>query len=212
MMISKILRKATPAYLLDMYQGNLYTKQIKEWQHKGYGFPFPPSEYTKQMVVKMYQELSGYQTLIETGTYLGDMVNAQQKNFSKIISIELSLDLFEKAQQRFEKNENISILHGDSSKVLPLILQDLDEPSIFWLDGHYSGGITAKGEKECPIYEELDAIFSSSPFNHILLIDDARLFVGKRDYPTIEELYIYVLNRNRGYKMDVLDDIIRFVA
>jgi hypothetical protein len=46
--------------------------------------------------------------------------------------------------------------------VLPLIIKDLNEPAIFWLDGHYSSGITAKGDKICPIFEELDSIFNNS--------------------------------------------------
>lgn len=208
-MIKRILQKATPKYLQEIYQGRRYVNQIKDWNTKGYGYPFPPSENTKQNIVRTYQAIYGYNTLIETGTYLGEMVNAQKNYFNKIISIELSLPLFEKAQQRFEGIDHIQILQGDSSLVLPLILKDTNEPVIFWLDGHYSGGITAKGKKECPIYEEIDAIFASSSLNHILLIDDARLFIGKRDYPTIDELYNYVQSKNRGYKIEVLDDIIR---
>jgi hypothetical protein len=44
---------------------------------------------------------------------------------------------------------------------------------MFWLDRHYSGGFTAKGEKDCPIIEELDAISNGSHLKHSILIDDA---------------------------------------
>jgi hypothetical protein len=94
--------------------------------------------------------------------------------------------------------------------VLPLIIKDLNEPAIFWLDGHYSSGITAKGDKICPIFEELDSIFNNKPLNHVLLIDDARLFVDEDDYPTIEKLTKYVKNKNNNYQVEVKDDIIRF--
>lgn len=115
------------------------------------------------------------------------MVWAQRKNFRKNYSIELSEPLYIKAKKRFKRYSHINILQGDSGKVLHTMLDKMTEKSIFWLDGHYSSGITAKGDKECPIYEELSAIFKSEK-NHILLIDDARCFTGQGDYPSIEEL------------------------
>jgi hypothetical protein len=90
-------------------------------------------------------------------------------------------------------------------------MQGINEPAIFWLDGHYSAGITAKGDKECPIFEELNAILNKNEFNHILLIDDARCFIGEGDYPTIEELTNYVKTKDKSYQVVVEHDIIRFV-
>jgi hypothetical protein len=174
------------------------------------GCPLPPPHIIKQNAIKEYQEKYGYTTLIETGTYLGNMVEAQKTRFKKIISIELGVELYEKAKERFKKDQNITLMQGDSGKVLPLIIKDLNEPAIFWLDGHYSSGITAKGDKICPIFEELDSIFNNKPLNHVLLIDDARLFVDEDDYPTIEKLTKYVKNKNNNYQVEVKDDIIRF--
>ena len=87
----------------------------------------------------------------------------------------------------------------------------INEPAIFWLDGHYSAGITARGDKDCPIFEELDAIFDKNNFEHILLIDDARLFIGEGDYPTIEELTNYIRIKKKKYRVNVKHDIIRYV-
>ncbi len=80
---------------------------------------------------------------------------------------------------------------------------------MFWLDGHYSAGFTAKGELETPILAELETILQNN-LNHIILIDDARCFTGNNDYPTKEYLKTYVLGKQKNYKMDVIDDIIRF--
>ena len=55
--------------------------------------------------------------LIETGTYYGDMIQAQLENFDYIISIELGYDLFCKAVKRFENNKNVLIINGDSRDV-----------------------------------------------------------------------------------------------
>ena len=105
------------------------------------------------------------------------MVEAQRNNFRKIISIEVADELWKKAVTRFNKYKHISILKGDSGKILPVVTKELNEQAIFWLDGHYDFGITSKGEKDCPILEEIDAILKSNKgLNHILLVDDAISF------------------------------------
>lgn len=91
------------------------------------------------------------------------------------------------------------------------MLLKINEPAIFWLDGHYSYGITARGEKECPIFEELSSILSSAKYKHIILIDDARYFTGKGDYPAIEKLTEFIKNKNDNYQVEVKNDIIRYV-
>jgi hypothetical protein len=80
--------------------------------------------------------------------------------------------------------------------------------SLLWLDGHYSGRLTARGETESPVFKELDAIFGNNDPLHVILIDDARLFIGKRDYPTIDQLDAYIKEKNRNYKISIESDII----
>jgi hypothetical protein len=192
--IKKVLRPFIPQIVWDRVK--------KQWQ---------TPHLVKQNTIKEYQQKYGYTTLVETGTYLGDMVEAQKTRFKKIISIELGVDLFEKAKERFNNDKNVLIVQGDSGKVLPKILKDINEPAIFWLDGHYSGGVTAKGDKECPIFEELDAILNNKRFNHILLIDDARCFIGDGDYPSIKKLTEFIRSKNDKYQVEVKHDIIRYV-
>jgi len=161
----------------------------------------------KQQVIIDYKEKFNYEVLIETGTYLGDMVDSQKDRFKKIISIELSELLYTRAVDKFKGYSNIRIIKGDSGKILPELLDEIKESAIFWLDGHYSGGSTALGEKQTPILEELSAIFKHKNMKHIILIDDARCFIGEDDYPTISELQILLESNN--YNFEVLDDIIR---
>lgn len=172
------------------------------------GCPVPPPCIVKQEVISQYQQTYGYNILIETGTYKGDMVEAQKTRFGKIISIELCRPLFEKATKRFKKDNNVSIVYGDSGKILPEILPDIQQPVIFWLDGHYSEGVTAKGDKETPILEELNAIFELSPFRHVILIDDARLFIGDDNYLDIKDLIYFIKVRNKEYSVEIKHDII----
>ncbi len=208
-LIKKILKPFVPRFVLDRLKKHLKKKDYETWKKNG--CPAPPPHIVKQMVIREYQERSGYSLLVETGTHLGNMVEAQKSIFKQIISIELDLDFFEKAKERFKKDKHIRIVQGDSGKVLPSIMEQIDEPAIFWLDGHYSGGVTALDDKKCPIFDEMDAVFDGKKLNHILLIDDARDFTGKKDYPTIDELTNYITNKDDRYQVAVEHDIIRYM-
>jgi hypothetical protein len=206
--IKKVLRPFVPKSVFKLRAKRYNQKQLETWQSSGR--PVPPPHIVKQMAIADYQQKYGYTTLIETGTFYGDMVEAQKKRFKKVISIELGVDLFKRAQKKFHNDKNVVIVNGDSSKALIPIVEDLKEPAIFWLDGHYSSGDTARGNKDCPVFEELDAIFAGRKFNHVLLIDDARCFIGENDYPTIDKLTEYIKDRNDSYLLEVKDDIIRY--
>ena len=168
-----------------------------------------PPHILKQKIVKIYAKKFIISTFVETGTYLGEMIDATKKKFKQIYSIELDDELFENAKKKFSKYNHISIIQGDSSEVLPTILSKIKQPCLFWLDAHYSAGITAKGEIETPIKKELNNIFNSSKFNHIILIDDARMFIGKNDYPTLKELRNFISKKRPNYSFIVKNDIIR---
>jgi hypothetical protein len=168
---------------------------------------FPPSHLLKQDLLKQYANADNLKVLVETGTYMGDMIFAMQEHFEKIFSIELAPHFYQRAVNRFKNIKNVKILEGDSGRVLNKLVPQIDEPALFWLDGHYSGGLTAKGEKDCPVYDELSHILSS-PFKHTILIDDARLFVGANDYPTIDELKEFVLKRRPNARFELKNDAI----
>jgi hypothetical protein len=208
--VKQIIKPLVPEFILKKIRQRQLEKQVATWEANG--CPSPPPHPVKQRVIREYQIKSTYSILVETGTFIGDMIEAQKKNFKKIISIELSNDLYKRAKERFAVDKNVFLFQGDSGDVLPEVLKQIDSPAIFWLDGHYSEGITAKGKKECPIFEELDAIFNDKRFDHILLIDDARCFIGQGDYPTIDQLTHYIKNKNDKYSVEVKYDIIRYTS
>jgi hypothetical protein len=168
----------------------LKRKHIKAWIRDGR--PYPPPHDVKSLALTHYALSYGLNTFVETGTYLGDTIWSLKDLFEQIYSVELSEELYRRAKKRFSGYSNIHLLQGDSSEKLFDVVRQLRTPALFWLDGHYSGGITAKGEKVCPIYDELEAVFSSIIKGHVIVIDDARLFVGKDDYPTYAELLAFI--------------------
>ena len=116
------------------------SKQLNQWKNSPVG---PAPHIFKQMTIQEYKQQSKSLVLIETGTFLGDMIAAQLNFFKRIYSIEVSYPLFMQAKSRFRRHSKVKLLHGDSGVLLPEIVKDLNEKAIFWLDGHYSGGITS---------------------------------------------------------------------
>jgi hypothetical protein len=130
---------------------------------------------------KFQQNISQYDVLIESGTLGGQTIINLQPHFRTLHTIELSehyYNYFDKVKQ--EKNyQNVVNHFGDTAKVLPEILKTLTTRNkvIFWLDGHWSSGNTAKGNKDCPLIEEcisIDNLYFAS--TGVILIDDYRLF------------------------------------
>jgi hypothetical protein len=206
--IKKTIALAIPSLLLKQaIKKRLQNREVYQWIKNG-GQDAPPPHKIKQWAIARYQRDASIHVLVETGACLGDMVAAQLNNFRKIYSIELSGKLARHASRRFKKQPKVEIIQGDSGKILKTLVPKINEQAIFWLDGHYSGGITAKGDTNCPVYEELSAIFQA-PFNHIILIDDARCFTGDDDYPSLRDLSAYILHRKPAACIEVRDDIIR---
>lgn len=173
------------------------------------GEPIPPPNLVKQYIVKKFGRESHNRIFIETGTYKGQMVSAVANDFDQIYSIELGQELFEVCKKKFSNEPHIKIVQGDSGIVLKEILSKVDKPCLFWLDGHYSQFITAKGELETPILAELSTILKHPlASKHVILIDDARCFIGEHDYPTIEK--IKQIAKDGGFnKTEISADIIR---
>jgi hypothetical protein len=165
--------------LIARYRNLQSRNQAEQWLKNGK--PGAAPHVVKQEMISRLGKQFACRTLVESGTFMGDMVEAQKNNFERIYSIELSHELCKKACQRFEGKKHIEIRQGDSGKVMADITSGIKEKTLFWLDGHYSGGITAKAEKECPIYEELESILLHNSMRHVILIDDARLFDGTHD-------------------------------
>ncbi len=177
------------------------------WYISGRRIP-PPHAY-KQKIVALYGEKNNINILYESGTFKGDMVYGMKNKFQKIVSVELSDFYFQRVIKRFKKDKHINIIKGDSEKEIKKFLKSLNEPVVFWLDGHNSFGDTVKGKLNTPIVSELKSILIHENKSHVILIDDARHFTGKDDYPKIN--YLRKMLKNSNYDLKVKDDIIRII-
>ncbi len=182
-------------------------KKIVLW--KLAGRPIPPPHIVKQKIIKEYAQKYKLHTFVETGTFMGEMIDAVLHTFSKIISVEVDQALAERAHKKFSVHPRVTIMRGDSGKLLPAIVADIKEPCLFWLDAHYSGGVTGMSDLETPIINELDILLDDRQPDHVILIDDAREFTGNNNYPAVAEVRRIIASRHPGWIVQVKDDIIR---
>ena len=116
------------------------------------------------------------QSFIETGTYMGATIDNLKDFFENIYTIELNKNLFLYSKKKFQNNNNIKCIQGNSSEQLELILNNHNQDTIFFLDGHWSGGETSKGPEDVPLLKELQIINKYFKNRGIIIIDDLRLF------------------------------------
>jgi len=189
-------------------------RKIREiWMTEGSKLP-PPHE-SKRLCILQMQRIYKINILIETGTFMGEMVKAMAPYFKKILTIELSTEIYTETSKNLSHLHNISFLQGDSTNVLPEILKNITEPASFWQDENYSAVITTHDKKDTPIVEELNSIKTSLYKNsHVILIDDARLFTENsehNDYPTLQELNEWVTLNMPNSSLTIENDIIMII-
>ena len=205
-LLKKVIRRMPPP-LRNLLTSVWQRRQLSQWEKLGR--PLPPPHIVKQQTIRSIAKQYGLQILVETGTHHGDMVEAMKPFFRQIYSIELSDELYAKAKKRFLRDNPVTIIHGDSGIELGKLVPTLDQPALFWLDGHYSGEKTARGERDTPVYAELLHIFNAHDARHVIVIDDARCFGQDPAYPSIEALRDFITLKNPDTNIEVAGDSIR---
>jgi len=158
----------------------------------------PPPHIVKVDTVLALARRFRLRVMVETGTFEGEMARKCAPNFHEIHTIELDPGLAAVAARKLARHRNVHVIQGDSAARLAQVVAGLDEPALFWLDAHYSGSGTAKGDVETPIAAEIAAI------------DDARL-LGAGDYPTLEALEQLLSRVDPRGRIEVSEDIVRFI-
>lgn len=203
----KIRQMAVVKPLLRPVRYAKYAIHYAQWLSKGKKGALP--YFKKWSMIKDEAKKNDLHTFIETGSHYGETTAAVASAFDRVVTMELADDLYTKVKNRFAGDARVGVLRGDSSVLLPETLQTVNQPALFWLDAHYSGGVTAKGEKETPIKEELEAILSHKVKGHVILIANARCFTGANDYPTQDELRTLV--QEAGYDLSVENDVVKII-
>jgi len=184
------------------------------------GFELAKPHPSKYELIKRYALFFGLKHFLETGTHKGGAIEANKDVFESIKSIELTPALFIAARAKFVAERHVEIIEGDSGVVLPQLLatDQITHPTLFWLDGHWDNDATQLiGEEHTPIMKELRAIFRHPLANqHVILVDDARLFRGYEDcksnppcYPSLKKVIDLTRSFHPDWNFQVVDDVIR---
>jgi hypothetical protein len=168
------------------------------------GRPLPIDHvFKRKRILKLARKFS-CSTFVETGTFYGQMVEAVRNFFPVVLSVELSHSLYEHNLRRFSGCSNVRLFEGDSAKLMDEMIRYISGRAMFWLDGHYSGPGTAKGETECPVMAELNVIEKHPRNDHCILIDDADCFdEPSHTYPKLGEVRQQLLEINHKYDITV---------
>lgn len=175
-----------------------------QWAGRGYAAPSP--HFIKQACLLA----NGFPaaTWVETGTFLGQTTQLLSKYAVKVFSIEPEPKLFARAQKLFIGQKHVEILNGTSEDVFPELLPRIAGDVNFWLDGHYSAGITFKGRQDTPILDELACI--SHHLERLgkvcVLIDDIRCFNPRMpeysSYPSLDSLVAWATRHKLGWHIE----------
>jgi hypothetical protein len=181
-------------------ENNLY----KDWADREFAAPSPHFVKHKVLLRNGLRDA----TWVETGTFLGDTTSVLSKVAKVVYSIEPEPTLFSKAETRFRDTANVRIIRGLSEDVFPKLLPAISGDICFWLDGHYSAGITFKGPQETPINDELLVIGENiTRMNKVVvMIDDMHCFnPGDPEfsaYPPVDGLVDWARKHNLSWHIE----------
>jgi hypothetical protein len=166
-----------------------------------------------QELARNLRDRVGLVRAIETGTYRGRGTRLLAELFPTVITIEVAPGLAQAAKKSLAPLSQVTVLEGSSRDVLPGVI-DRDQPTLYWLDGHWSGGVTGGESDQCPVLGELTAIGEGNP-DDCILIDDARLFLAppppphrREQWPTYRELEDAVHTIRPSHQVMVAHDVV----
>jgi hypothetical protein len=170
-------------------------------------FIAPPGEVRRLCLLEAQRTL-GYRNLVETGTYLGHTAAAAAGVFDAVHTIELDAALAAAAKRRFAGAPKVTVHHGDSAAILPDLLPRLEGGTVFWLDAHYSGGVTARGSEDTPLTRELECIREGARPPLAVFIDDARMLGTDPAYPSLPAVIDLLRTIDSDLQIGVIADLL----
>jgi hypothetical protein len=156
----------------------------------GWGGPFNGQGYRQRIFFDLLYCFR-IQAIVETGTFCGTTTALFAATGLPVYSVEISRRHYAYSKTRFFLGpRNLHLYHGDSRAFLKRLLRDKSvtrDVVFFYLDAHW--------EKECPLREELEIIFTgwSRP---VVMVDDFQVpksQYGFDDYGDIGALTISLL-------------------
>jgi len=154
-------------------------------------------------------ERCGARALVEVGTYKGDMARRCADVFCRVWTTEMDPSLAQEAKQSLVHWPNITAYGSDGRKWLPKMFSQDEKLSdvLVYLDGHYSGPGTARGDVPEPAVQELDILLPFTDRIAAIVVDDFRCFGVEPGFPSRAELLEHARQfESRGFTCTVEHD------
>ena len=133
----------------------------------------------------------------ETGTHKGESVQlALDLGYEKVLSVELLFQYHNECYYLFIDEPKVKLFFGHSNDKMEEMLELVDSPALFWLDGHVDG-VSA----DC-LWNELEYIKNHPIKTHTIIVDDIPLYFGDGS-----EVKKKILEINPNYKFIVEDTL-----
>lgn len=146
----------------------------------------PPAIAKQRHLLNTFKSRN-HRIFVEAGTYKGQTTAFFIPHADQVISVELHDGLFAAAQKRFALQPNVTLVHGDSLVEIPKIVANCSSAPLVFLDGHFSGAGTAKGQEMEPAESTLGRLADVAPAGTTIVIDDLRLFgSGLSGFPQLD--------------------------
>jgi hypothetical protein len=136
---------------------------------------------------------------IETGSNIGRGIRiALDAGFKKVYSVEENTNLFNLCRAQFVGDAHVHLRLGDSPSFLRSVVRSISERAVIYLDAH--------SVERNPLLAELKALEGAPIRDHILMIDDVRMF-GTPDWHglSMKQIVDAVLRINPGYHFSYRD-------
>ena len=188
--------KDTVLQSISLIMDNLLrARKLFSWYTKSKCAP-PAPHFVKQAVLLRHGTKDC--AWIETGTHIGLTTKLLSSRYREVHTIEPSDKLISIAKMNLRNASNVVFYHGSSEKYLEIALSSVAGDVCLWLDGHYSGAGTFKGDLESPIIFELGLIekYLHGLKSAVIMIDDIRCsHLDPQNYPSLD-FYVQWANRN----------------
>jgi len=194
-----ILPKGQAGHLLDLWRIVTGTFHV-------------PHSWTKYRQIVSLGRATGGDVFFEVGTFLGVTTKRCAKKFRKVWTVELDPKLCAEARRYLASSFNVAVIEGDGLKEVEKFLAETGERNVIvFLDGHFSGGATAKGDLVEPALEEIAILARHRDKIAGFIVDDFRELGTQPGWPTKWELIksVETLFGQHGFRVAVhLDQVV----
>lgn len=149
----------------------------------------PAAAAKRRHLLRLFRE-HRHEVFVESGTHLGDTVAFFVPHARRIFSVEIEPGLYAAAAERFADAPHVTLIQGNAVEWVPRIVDQLREGALVWLDGHYSGPGTGRGETNEPVAQilrRMGQLDFAVPLT--IVVDDLRLFGVDPEFPTLADLF-----------------------